>query len=122
MVGCPGFDSIADHHRRVAAELYRKTKLGPPDIDGLGFTVPLSEAGNPFWSNYCSDYLGISPRWLQTSDLGGASAADHSGQHPHPAAQRLLVRHRKREAQAGRRATKGGPHEKSAHGEIDPDR
>ena len=26
----------------VAAELYRKTKLGPPDIDGLGFTVPVS--------------------------------------------------------------------------------
>ena len=58
----------------VAEEMYRKTKLGPPDIDGLGFTVPLSEAGNPFWSNYCADYLGLSPRWNQTSDLGGASA------------------------------------------------
>ena len=58
----------------VAEELYRKTKLGPSDIDGLTFTVPLSEASNPFWSNYCSDYLGIEPRWLQTSDLGGASA------------------------------------------------
>ena len=58
----------------VAEELYRKTKLGPSDIDGLGFTVPLSEAGNPFWSNYCADYLGLSPRWNQTSDLGGASA------------------------------------------------
>ena len=66
--------SAYEYASEVAAVLYRKTKLGPPDIDGLGFTVPLSEAGNPFWSNYCSDYLGISSRWLQTSDLGGASA------------------------------------------------
>ena len=58
----------------VAEELYRKTKLGPADIDGVSFTVPLSEAGNPFWSNYATDYLGISARWLQTSDIGGASA------------------------------------------------
>jgi acetyl-CoA acetyltransferase len=58
----------------VAEELYRKTKLGPSDIDGLSFSVPLSEASNPFWSNYCSDYLGITPRWAQTTDLGGASA------------------------------------------------
>lgn len=58
----------------VAEQLYRKTGLGPPDIDGAAFTVPLSEAGNPFWSNYAVDYLGISARWLQTSDIGGASA------------------------------------------------
>ena len=48
--------------------------MGPSDIDGVTFTVPLSEAGNPFWSNYATDYLGISARWLQTSDIGGASA------------------------------------------------
>jgi acetyl-CoA acetyltransferase len=58
----------------VAEELYRKTKLEPADIDGLSFSVPLSECSNPFWSNYCSDYLGITPRWAQTTDLGGASA------------------------------------------------
>lgn len=58
----------------VAEELYRKTKMGPSDYDGLGFTVPISECGNPFWSNYCADYLGLTPRWLQTTDLGGASA------------------------------------------------
>lgn len=58
----------------VAEELYKKTKMGPSDIDGLSFTVPISECSNPFWSNYCADYLGIEPRWLQTTDLGGASA------------------------------------------------
>ena len=58
----------------VAEELFAKTGLGPADIDGVTFTVPLSECANPFWSNYATDYLGIAPRWLQTSDIGGASA------------------------------------------------
>lgn len=58
----------------VAEQLYKKTKLGPEDIDGVTFTVPLSECSNPFWSGYATEYLGVSPRWLQTSDLGGASA------------------------------------------------
>jgi acetyl-CoA acetyltransferase len=58
----------------VASELFAKTKLKPKDIDGVGFTVPLSECSNPFWSNYCTDYLGITTRWLQTTDLGGGSA------------------------------------------------
>ena len=58
----------------VAEQLYEKTGMGPPDIDGVTFTVPLSECSNPFWSNYATEYLGIQTRWLQTSDLGGASA------------------------------------------------
>ena len=58
----------------LAEELFAKTGLKPGDIDGVSFTVPLSECANPFWSNYCTDYLGITPRWLQTTDLGGASA------------------------------------------------
>ena len=58
----------------VAEELFAKTDLAPGDIDGVSFTVPLSECANPFWSNYCTDYLGITPRWLQTTDIGGASA------------------------------------------------
>ena len=58
----------------VAEQLFAKTGFGPGDIDGVGFTVPLSECANPFWSNYATDYLGIAPRWLQTTDIGGASA------------------------------------------------
>lgn len=58
----------------VAEQLYKKTRLGPSDIDGVTFTVPISECSNPFWSGYATEYLGISAKWLQTSDIGGASA------------------------------------------------
>ena len=58
----------------VAEELFRKTKMGPPDIDGVGLTLPMSEAANPFWSNFCVDNLGIRARWLQATDLGGVSS------------------------------------------------
>ncbi len=58
----------------VAAELFGKTGLKPNDIDGLMLGKSLSEAPNTFYSNYMADYLGITPRWSQVSDLGGASA------------------------------------------------
>ncbi|MBI4292173.1 MAG: thiolase family protein [Betaproteobacteria bacterium] len=60
---------------QVAAELLGKTQLTPKDIDGFATTVPMSECTNPFYSNFCVDYLGLTPRWLQTTDLGGCSAA-----------------------------------------------
>lgn len=59
---------------QVAAELLSKTNLMPKDIDGLGTTSTLSDCTNPFYSNFCADYLGITPRWLQTTDLGGCAA------------------------------------------------
>jgi acetyl-CoA acetyltransferase len=62
----------------LAAELYRslltQTGLAPSDIDGVAVTNALSETSNPFWSNMLVDALGLSPRWLQVTDLGGASA------------------------------------------------
>jgi len=60
----------------IAEALYKKIGMGPSDIDGVGITIPMSEASNPFWSNTCTDYLGIQPRWLQSTDLGGVS---HTG-------------------------------------------
>ncbi len=48
--------------------------LDPQDIDGVALHTPLSEAGDPFWSNLLVETLGLSPRWLQTTDLGGATA------------------------------------------------
>ena len=66
--------SAFDFACAVASELYEKTGLAPKDIDGLGLIGPLSEAGNPFWSNFATDYFGITPRWLQTTDIGGCSA------------------------------------------------
>jgi acetyl-CoA acetyltransferase len=59
----------------VAAELFAKTGLAPKDIDGLMVGKSLSEAPNTFYSNFMADYLGLTPRWSQVSDLGGASAA-----------------------------------------------
>ena len=58
----------------VMSELLEKTGLQTKAIDGLALTIPLSECGNPFWSNFVADYLGITPRWLQAVDLGGISA------------------------------------------------
>jgi len=58
----------------VAEQIFQRTGLTPGDIDGLAFTVPQSEAPNPFYSNYAADYLGITPRWVQKTDIGGASA------------------------------------------------
>lgn len=48
--------------------------LGPQNIDGVALHTPLSEAGDPFWSNLLAETLGLSLRWLQTTDLGGATA------------------------------------------------
>lgn len=48
--------------------------LSPQNIDGVALHTPLSEAGDPFWSNLLVETLGLSPRWLQTTDLGGATA------------------------------------------------
>lgn len=58
----------------VAAELLGKTRLTPKDIDGLGTCTTLSDCPNPFYSNFIADYLGVTPRWVQTSDIGGGSA------------------------------------------------
>lgn len=48
--------------------------VGIGDIDGLATLIPDSEAGNNFWSNYLGDHLGLTTRWTQSSDLGGASS------------------------------------------------
>ena len=57
----------------VAAQLFEKTRLKPKDIDGLGIIHPLSEAPNTFMSTYVAEYLGLVPRWCQTTDIGGGS-------------------------------------------------
>ncbi len=58
----------------VASQMMARLGLRPADIDGVTFTELMSECSNPFWSNFCSEYLGITPRWLQKTDIGGASA------------------------------------------------
>lgn len=57
----------------VAAQLFSKTGLKPVQVDGLALTKAHSEAPNPFYSNYMADYLGLTTRWIQLTDIGGAS-------------------------------------------------
>ena len=57
----------------VACELFAKTNLEPQDIDGFATNNTLSDCSNPFYSNFCAEYLGITPRWLQMTDIGGCS-------------------------------------------------
>src|SRR3974390_2290218 len=66
--------SVYEFACAVFAELLERTGLKPGDIDGLCLSVPMSECGNPFLSNFFADYFGVTPRWLQTTDLGGCSA------------------------------------------------
>lgn len=58
---------------QVASELFRKTRLSPADVDGLGLCNTHSEAPNPFFTSYMAEYLGLTPRWSQITDIGGAS-------------------------------------------------
>lgn len=58
----------------VAAQLFRKTKFKPSDIDGFVCAMAVGEAGVPFWSNNVSEYLGLAVNWLHATDYGGASS------------------------------------------------
>ena len=73
----------------AAREALASCGLDLADIDGVTTHTPLSEAGDPFWSNLLVETLGLSCHWLQSSDLGGAiaisnlsraAAAIHAGQ------------------------------------------
>jgi acetyl-CoA acetyltransferase len=57
----------------VMVQLLAKTGLTNRDIDGFALTLPLSETGNPFYSNVVVENLGIEARWLQITDIGGCS-------------------------------------------------
>lgn len=62
----------------IAGELLEqildRSGLDKRAIDGLAICPALAEASNPFWSNFMADYLGLTVSWLQTTDLGGATA------------------------------------------------
>lgn len=58
----------------AAADALRRAGLAREAVDGVAVTTPLSEAGDPFWSNLLVETLGLAPTWLQAMDLGGASA------------------------------------------------
>src|SRR5205085_2172645 len=57
----------------VMQMLLRRTGIERERIDGFATTLSWSEAGNPFWSSSLAEGLGLSLRWAQSTDLGGAS-------------------------------------------------
>jgi acetyl-CoA acetyltransferase len=63
------FDLAGDAH----AQLLESTGLGNDAIDGMVVCGSTTEAGNPFWSAYFSDALGLELDFCQGMDLGGAS-------------------------------------------------
>jgi acetyl-CoA acetyltransferase len=63
------FDLAGDAH----AALLESTGLDNRAIDGLVACTSTTEAGNPFWSAYLADALGLELDFCQGMDLGGAS-------------------------------------------------
>ena len=63
------FDLAGDVH----AQLLEATGLDNGAIDGLVVCASTTEAGNPFWSAYFADALGLELDFCQGMDLGGAS-------------------------------------------------
>lgn len=57
----------------VTETLLRTSGIERDRIDGLAATPANSEAYNPFWTSMLADTLGISVRWSQINDIGGAS-------------------------------------------------
>lgn len=55
-------------------EILEKTGLDPAQIDGFATNVPHSESTNQYYTPYLTDYLGLTPRWMDVSDHGGGSA------------------------------------------------
>ncbi len=56
---------------QLMEQLLEKTGLSHRDIDGVAVNFPTAEAGNTFYTNMLVDALGLQPRWLQLTDIGG---------------------------------------------------
>jgi acetyl-CoA acetyltransferase len=66
--------SVYDIAGEAAAGALAHAGIEKDEVDGVAVNSSLTGAGEPFWSNRISDALGLVPRWLQTTDLGGASS------------------------------------------------
>jgi acetyl-CoA acetyltransferase len=65
--------TVSELAGEVMQQLLRRTGVERERIDGFATTLSWSEAGNPFWSSSLAEGLGLSLRWAQSTDLGGAS-------------------------------------------------
>src|SRR4051794_41908192 len=66
--------SAYDFAGEAFASLLEHTGVAKEEVDGLSVTLALSEAGNPFFTVYMADALGLTPTWLNAGAIGGGSA------------------------------------------------
>jgi acetyl-CoA acetyltransferase len=57
----------------VFQQLIDRTRIDPNLIDGLVSTMTNTHIHFPYWTNNIADYLGLSLRYAQVTDLGGAT-------------------------------------------------
>jgi acetyl-CoA acetyltransferase len=65
--------SIYDVAGEAAAGALAHAGIKKSEVDGVAVNSTLSNTAEPFWSNRVCDALGLVPRWLEMSDIGGAS-------------------------------------------------
>jgi acetyl-CoA acetyltransferase len=63
--------SLFDVAGEAAAGALAHAGVRKSEIDGVAVNSTLSGAGEPFFSNRVCDALGLVPRWLEMSDIGG---------------------------------------------------
>ncbi|MEM4523427.1 MAG: thiolase family protein [Nitrososphaeria archaeon] len=66
--------SVYDFAGEVAKGVLDASHLEKKDVDGVAVLTSFSGANEPFWSVRVNEALGLTPRWLQMVDVGGASA------------------------------------------------
>jgi len=65
--------SVYDVAGEAAAGALARAGIAKREVDGVAVNSTLSNTAEPFWSNRVCDALGLTPRWLEMSDIGGAS-------------------------------------------------
>ena len=66
--------SVYDIAGEAAVGALAHAGISKDEVDGVAVNTSLSGAAEPFWSNRICDALGLVPRWLQTTDIGGSSS------------------------------------------------
>lgn len=65
--------SIFDIAGEAASGALAHAGIAKREVDGVAVNSTLSGAAEPFFSNRICDALGLVPRWLEMSDIGGAT-------------------------------------------------
>src|SRR5579875_1852158 len=67
-------------HAECAREALRNAGLDASDVDGLATAAAFApEGGREMVVPEIAEYLGIKPRWVDGTDIGGAAPISHAG-------------------------------------------